>query len=180
MITSTSSIISYSVLHLKLKVNINWNLRRYFHTFMLPPLNNFLWFCIIYLLLNIQNIWVSWKFSLHITRTEKKQQQNVQPFASQRWFREHMKQRLLNCFWMGFLLFLPAYMQSPGGIMILRSVEVTGALRRKHRDVNFTCDWRENTCVRPWALKQVQTCTLKVILWVKCAVNPCIPTITLK
>lgn len=36
---------------------------------------------------------------------------------------------LLNCFWMGFLLFLPAYMQSPGGIMILRSVEVTGALR---------------------------------------------------
>lgn len=40
---------------------------------------------------------------------------------------------LLNCFWMGFLLFLPAYMQSPGGIMILRSVEVTGALRVRQR-----------------------------------------------
>lgn len=36
---------------------------------------------------------------------------------------------LLNCFWMGFLLFLPAYMQSPGGIMVVRSVDVTGALR---------------------------------------------------
>lgn len=43
----------------------------------------------------------------------------------------------LNCFWMGFLLFLPAYMQSPGGIMVMRSVEVTGALRRR-QNVNFT------------------------------------------
>lgn len=86
---------------------------------------------------------------------------------------------LLNCFWMGFLLFLPAYMQSPGGIMISRSVEVTGALRRTQN--NFTWGWRKypdprwkGECTQIYTHSQLYV-TEKSSVWNKYAGNSSIP-----
>lgn len=39
---------------------------------------------------------------------------NTSPFISH----NQQKKVILYCFWMGFLLFLPAYMHSPGGIIV--------------------------------------------------------------
>lgn len=39
-------------------------------------------------------------------------------------FTRAIKVKILSCFWMGFLLFLPAYRQSPGGIMMFGPVAI--------------------------------------------------------